>query len=205
MDTKVTFPSGELVLEGRLWTSTSARDIGVVLCHPHPLHGGNMHNNVIAGVAETLWQYDVTTLRFNFRGTGASEGTHGAGETEGADVLAAVQYLLEVQAVERLAVIGYSFGAGVGLLAGSADPRVTMLVGIAPPVARRDFSVLHTCAKAKLFIAGDQDHVCPLPTLQALLDQCAQPTSLALIPGANHFFAGREMEIAKAVVEFLAL
>lgn len=205
MDTKITFPSGDLQLEGRLWTSTRASDISVVLCHPHPLHGGNLHSNVIAGVAESLWQHDVTTLRFNFRGTGASEGTHGGGETEAADVLAAVEYILQVQTVSRLAVIGYSFGAGVGLLTGAAEPRVTALVGIAPPVERRDFSPLHTCTKAKLFIAGDRDHVCPIPTLQALIAQCPAPTSLALIPGANHFFLGREKEIAEAVATFLAL
>ncbi|MGE3538932.1 MAG: alpha/beta hydrolase [Candidatus Tectimicrobiota bacterium] len=205
MDTKVTFPSGDLVLEGRLWTSESRQDLGVVLCHPHPLHGGNLHNNVIAGVAETLWQHDVTTLRFNFRGTGASTGTHGGGETEGADVQAAVQYLLQSQAVDRLVLIGYSFGAGVGLLTGATEPQVSALVGIAPPVARRDFSLLHTCSKAKLFIVGDHDHVCPLPTLEALIAQCAAPTSMTLIPGANHFFLGREKEIAEAVVRFLGL
>lgn len=205
MDTKIMFPAGELMLEGRLWTSTSDHDLGVVLCHPHPLRGGNLHNNVIMGVAETLWQHDVTTLRFNFRGTGESQGQHGDGETEGADVLAAVEQLLQVQSVSRLVVLGYSFGAGVGLLTGAAEPRVTALIGVAPPVARRDFSALHTCTKPKLFIAGDQDHVCPLPTLQELIDQCAKPASLALVPGANHFFVGREKEIADAVVKFLGL
>ena len=205
MDTKVTFPAGDLILEGRMWTSTSGRDVGVVLCHPHPLHGGNMYSNVITAVAKALWQQDVATLRFNFRGTGASEGTHGGGDTEGADVAAAVTYLLDCQPVPQVAVLGYSFGAGVGLLAGAADPRVTALVGVAPPVVRRDFSPLLTCPKPKLFITGDQDHVCPLPALQDLLSRCPEPKALALIPGANHFFPGREAEVAQAVVTFLAL
>jgi len=205
VDTKVAFPSGDLLLEGCLSPSTSGRDVGVVLCHPHPLHGGNMYSNVVYGVARALWPYDVATLRFNFRGTGGSEGTHGGGDTEGADVAAAVTYLLHCQPVSTVVVVGYSFGAGVGLLAGAADPRVTTLVGVAPPVARRDFSPLLTCPKPKLFIAGDRDHVCPVPALQDLLARCPEPKALALIPGADHFFLGREAAVAEAVVTFLAL
>jgi len=203
VDTKVTFPAGDLTLEGRVWLATSDRDIGVVLCHPHPLHGGNMYSNVISAIAETLWQRDVTTLRFNFRGTGGSTGSHGGGDAEGDDVTAAVGYLLSCQPVSTLAVVGYSFGAAVGLLAGATDPRVTTLVGVAPPVGRLNVSPLHTCTKAKLFVTGDEDHVCPLPALQALMTGCPEPKALALIPGANHFFMGREAEVAQAVVSFV--
>ena len=205
VDIKVTFPAGDLILEGCLSTSTPGKGVGVVLCHPHPLHGGNMYSNVIYTVARALWQHDVTTLRFNFRGTGTSEGTHGGGDTEGADVAAAVTYLLDCQPVSTVVVLGYSFGAGVGLLAGAADPRVTALVGVAPPVARRDFSALLTCPKPKLFITGDRDQVCPLPTLQEVLTRCPEPKALTLVPGADHFFLGREAEVAQAVVTFLAL
>ena len=80
MDKRVTFQVGDLILEGRVWLATGSRDVGVVLCHPHPLHGGNMYSNVVSAVAEALWQHDVSTLRFNFRGTGASTGSHGGGE-----------------------------------------------------------------------------------------------------------------------------
>jgi alpha/beta superfamily hydrolase len=164
-----------------------------------------MYSNVISAVAEALWQHDVTTLRFNFRGTGASDGTHGDGDAEGADVIAAVEYLLSCQAVSTLVVVGYSFGAGVGLLAGAADPRVTTLIGIAPPVGRRDFSPLLTCSKPKLFVVGDKDHVCPLPVLQELVARCPAPTALTLLPGADHFFLGRDTEVAQAVGTFLSL
>jgi alpha/beta superfamily hydrolase len=162
-----------------------------------------MYSNVISAVAEALWSQDITTLRFNFRGTGASTGVHGDGETEGADVVAAVEYILHCQQASRLVVVGYSFGAGVGLLAGAAEPRVSALVGIAPPVERRDFSPLHTCAKPKLFVVGDRDHVCPVPTLQELVKHCPEPTSMTLIPGTNHFFGGREGEVAEAVLTFI--
>lgn len=203
VDQRVMFPSGSLTLEGRLWTPAQPGDTGVVLCHPHPLRGGDMYSNVVSAIAEALWKHDLLALRFNFRGVGASHGVHGDGETETEDVVAAIDYLLSCQAVSRLTVVGYSFGAGVGLLAGAADPRVTALVGVAPPVARRDFSVLYTCPKAKLFVAGDRDHVCPLPTLQTLVDQCAAPAELALLAGADHFFGGREGEVAQAVLQFV--
>jgi len=203
VDKKVTFQAGDLTLEGRVWLATGSRDVGVVLCHPHPLRGGNMYSNVISAVAEALWHHDISTLRFNFRGTGASTGCHGDGDTEGADVAAAVAYLLSCQPIARLTVVGYSFGAGVGLLAGAADARVAALVGIAPPVARRDMSLLHDCTKAKLFVTGDKDHVCPIPVLQDLIAHCPEPKAFALIPGADHFFLGREAEVAEAVVTFV--
>ena len=104
MDRKVTFKSGDLVLEGRVWLATGSRDVGVVLCHPHPLRGGNMYSNVVSAVAEALWEHDISTLRFNFRGTGASTGSHGGGDTEEADVTAAVAYLLSCQPSARLVV-----------------------------------------------------------------------------------------------------
>src|SRR5262249_20605803 len=125
--------------------------------------------------------------------------------SEGADVGAAVTYLLGCQPVPKVVVLGYSFGAGVGLLAGAADPRGTALVGGAPPVGRRGFPPLLTCPKAQLFVAGDRDHVCPLPALENLLGRCPEPKALALIPGADHFFLGHEAEVAQAVVTFLAL
>jgi hypothetical protein len=162
-----------------------------------------MYSNVVSAVAEALWDHDISTLRFNFRGTGASTGSHGGGDTEAADVAAAVTYLLSCQRLAKLAVAGYSFGAGVGLLAGATDARVTALVGIAPPVAHRDLSTLYTCTKAKLFVTGDKDHVCPLPVLQDVIARCPEPKALALIPGADHFFLGREAEVAEAVVTFV--
>src|SRR5262245_45826753 len=86
VDKNVTFPAGDLTLEGRVWLATGSRDVGVVLCHPHPLRGGNTYSNVVSAVAEALWQHDISTLRFNFRGTGAIRGSHGDGDTEGPDV-----------------------------------------------------------------------------------------------------------------------
>jgi alpha/beta superfamily hydrolase len=204
MEERVTFAAGNLSLEGLLSIPAGGGEKGAVLCHPHPLYGGNMYNNVVSALAEALQKHNIATLRFNFRGTGQSEGEHGGGETEGKDVQAAVSYLLSRQAVSQLVVAGYSFGASVGLRAGAADTRVTTLVGVALPVGMLDSSFLLSCPKAKLLIAGDQDSFCPLPALKDLLAQCPEPKEMAVIPGADHFFWGREAEIARAAVEFLS-
>jgi uncharacterized protein len=204
MEEKVTFQAGNLTLEGLLSTPAGGGEKGVVLCHPHPLYGGDMHNNVVSALAEALQKHNLATLRFNFRGTGQSQGEHGGGEAEGEDVQAAVGYLLSRQPVSTVVVAGYSFGASVGLRAGATDTRVTILVGVALPVGMLDASFLLSCSKAKFLIAGDQDSFCPLPALKDLLTQCPEPKEMAVIPQADHFFWGREAEIAKAVVEFLS-
>jgi len=123
MEEHVTFPVGDITLEGLLWAPPQAPSVGAVLCHPHPLYGGEMRNNVVSALAEALQRAGVATLRFNFRGVGQSGGEHGGGEAEIEDVKAAVTYLLSRQAVKTVAVAGYSFGAIVGLRAGVADPR----------------------------------------------------------------------------------
>src|SRR5262249_28427158 len=124
----VTFPASEITLEGLFWAPPQTPAVGVVLCHPHPLYGGEMHNNIVSALADTLQQAGMATLRFNFRGVGRSGGEHGGGEAEVEDVKAAVTYLLSRQTVPTVVVAGYSFGSMVGLRAGAADPRVHKLI-----------------------------------------------------------------------------
>ncbi|TMA59648.1 MAG: alpha/beta hydrolase [Deltaproteobacteria bacterium] len=203
MEEHVTFPVGDITLEGLLWAPPQAPSVGAVLCHPHPLYGGEMRNNVVSALAEALQRAGVATLRFNFRGVGQSGGEHGGGEAEIEDVKAAVTYLLSRQAVKTVAVAGYSFGAIVGLRAGVADPRVHTLIGVALPLGFGDPSFLLTTAKPKLLISGDRDSFSPLPGLQSLFAKLPEPKALVTVPGADHFFWGQEGEVAKAVVEFL--
>jgi alpha/beta superfamily hydrolase len=199
----VTFPVGDITLEGLFWAPLQTPAIGVVLCHPHPLYGGDMHNNVVSALADTLQQAGVATLRFNFRGVGRSGGEHGGGEAEGEDVKAAVTYLLSRQAVPTVVVAGYSFGSMVGLRAGAADSRVHKLVGVALPLGFRDPSFLLTVTKPKLLISGDRDNYSPIPGLQSLFAKLPEPKVLVTVQGADHFFWGQEGEVAKAAVEFL--
>lgn len=203
MEESVTFAVDSLLLEGLFWTPTHTPRLGVVLCHPHPLYGGEMRNNVVSAMARALQQAGVATLRFNFRGVGRSSGTHDQGNGEVEDVKAALAYLLSRQAVPTVAVAGYSFGSMVGLRAGSSDPRVHKLVGVALPIGVREAPFLLTSSKPKLLISGDHDHVAPLATLQDFVARLPEPKALVTIHGSDHFFWGQEAEVARATVDFL--
>jgi alpha/beta superfamily hydrolase len=162
-----------------------------------------MHNNVVTALTEACQQAGMLTLRFNFRGVGCSAGTHGEGEVEVDDVRAAVTYLLTRQTLATVAVIGYSFGAMVGLRAGASDTRVHRLVGVALPVGRRDASFLLAAHKPTLLISGDRDDISPLGLLQDLMTRLPEPKQLVTITGADHFFWGQEHQAAQAAVAFL--
>ena len=203
MEEHVTFPVGDITLEGLFWAPPQMPAIGVVLCHPHPLYGGEMHNNIVSALADTFQQAGMATLRFNFRGVGRSGGEHGGGETEVEDVKAAVTYLLSRQAVPTVVVAGYSFGSMVGLRAGAADPRVHKLIGVALPVGVGDPSFLLGVTKPTLLISGDHDNYSPISSLQSLFAKLPEPKALVTVAGADHFFWGQEEEVAKAAVEFL--
>jgi alpha/beta superfamily hydrolase len=199
----VIFQVGDTTLAGLLWMPSEPPAVGVVLCHPHPLYGGNMYNNIVTALAEAFQQAGMMTLRFNFRGVGASGGTHGGGQAEVDDVRAAVAYLLSRQSVARVVVAGYSFGSMVGLRAGLADDRVHALIGVALPVGMRDASFLTATQKPVLLVSGDRDEISPLQALQALVARLPDPKQLVTVSGADHFFAGREREVAQAAVAFV--
>lgn len=203
MEQQVTFEAGDITLEGRLWSPEQPATVGAVLCHPHPLYGGNMSNNVVSGLTKVLQQAGIMTLRFNFRGVGGSGGTHGEGKAELQDVQAAVSCLLSHQAVPNVVIAGYSFGSMVGLQAGATDARVHALIGVALPVGRRNADFLPSAQKATLLISGDRDEIAPLPKLQALIDTLPEPKQLVTIAGADHFFWSHEGEVAEAVLDFI--
>jgi alpha/beta superfamily hydrolase len=203
VEEQVTFAAGEITLEGLYSTPAQLPAIGVVVCHPHPLYGGEMRNNVVSALVDAFQQQGIATLRFNFRGVGRSGGSHGEGVAELEDVKAAVTYLLSRQSVQTVVVAGYSFGSMVGLQAGAADPRVHKIIGVAFPFGLRDPSFLLPVTKPKLLISGDHDNYSPIPALQELYAKLPEPKALTIVKGADHFFWGQEGEIAKAAVEFL--
>lgn len=203
MEQRISFPAGDVTLEGLIQTPGPSPDVGVVVCHPHPLYGGDMRNNVVTGLVDAFQSARMATLRFNFRGVGASTGEHGGGETEIHDVTAAVTHLLDTCKPSKVIVAGYSFGSIVGLRAGASDTRVHALVGVALPLARRDAEFLTRVAKPRLLIAGDRDDIGPASMAKALASRCAGPIEVAVITGADHFFAGLEAEIGRLAVRFL--
>lgn len=203
MEEKITFPVGNITLEGLLSIPSLTAKIGAVVCHPHPLYGGEMHNNVVSALVDAFHTAGIVTLRFNFRGVGNSGGEHDEGNGEVEDVKAAVTYLLSRQAVPTVVVAGYSFGSMVGLRAGAEDDRVHKLIGVALPIGMRDASFLHNVKKSKLLISGDHDNYSPVSGLNDLIAKLPDPKSLVIVDGADHFFAGLEGKVAKAAVEFL--
>ena len=205
LEEQVRFPVGSIMLEGLLSLPGQPAKVGVVVCHPHPLRGGEMRNNVVEALVGRFQEHRCATLRFNFRGVGDSGGEHGEGIAEVDDVKAAVGHLLSRQACETVVVAGYSFGSMVGLKAGSEDERVTALIGVALPIAMRDANFLQGVTKPKLLVSGDRDDFSPVARLEELVARLPEPKQLVIVRHADHFFRGLENDVADAAARFLEL
>ncbi len=200
-------PAGRL--ETILWTPRAPAhpSLAALVCHPHPLFGGTMHNKVVYQVAKTLDAFGLPVLRFNFRGAGLSEGAHDPdalhrGEQE--DVRAALDFLVREFPGLPLLLAGFSFGCWVGLRVGCGDARVAELVGLGAPVNDSDFSYLNACAKPKLFLHGGRDQFGDARSVEALVKSLPGENRLVLIEGADHFFAGKLPGLAAALSSWLA-
>lgn len=203
---KVYFPSNEIRLEGLLsiQEASSFRG-GIILCHPHPQYGGDMDHPVMTTAVEVASQEGFSTLRFNFRGVGESEGSYGEGIGEREDVKSATEYLSSRIKSDPfpLILLGYSFGAWVGLPIAVEDARFKGMVAIAPPLEIYNFGFLKGCKKNKLFIAGDRDFFCPPSVLKEWYHPIEEPKSLVVIPGADHFFLFHTHFLSPPLKEFL--
>ncbi|MBM4329163.1 MAG: hypothetical protein FJ118_18610 [Deltaproteobacteria bacterium] len=203
----VLIPCGALMLEGVLQTPEHGKAIlgRALICHPHPLYGGNMHNNVTRALSDSLVERGLVVLRFNFRGVGKSQGRHGDGLEEIQDVKAGMDFLLQVVDPDspRIVLAGYSFGCWVGFRAASEDPRPTHLIGISPPLDAYDFTFLRKETRPKLLVAGDRDFICPVTQFTALVDEIPEPKKGITIEGDDHFHIGREKYLVGAADAFL--
>jgi len=179
-----------------------------LVCHPHPLFGGTLHNKVVFHTMKTLNSFGFPVLRFNFRGAGLSQGEHDQGNGEVDDVRAALDWI-DREYHLPLVFAGFSFGAAVGLRAACADARVRAVIGVGTPVGpvaadsevprMYTFEFLQDCAKPKLFVSGARDQFGPRAQLEALVASAAEPKRLVLIEGADHFFEGRLRELRDAI------
>jgi uncharacterized protein len=175
----------------------------VVLAHPLPIEGGTMHTKVIYRTAKALVKIGCAVLRFNFRGVGASEGAWDEGPGELADYRAALEFMAARFPDTDLWAAGFSFGSWVALNVGAVDDRVSVLLGIAPPLDRYDFSAVAVSPKPKFFIQGEQDEICPLKSLYAFYGNLSEPKELVVIDAANHLFDGKVTEVGDAVEDLL--
>jgi alpha/beta superfamily hydrolase len=169
-----------------------------------------MHNKVVYQTAKTLHGFNLPVLRFNFRGTGLSAGTHDKGPGEQEDVRAALDFLAAEYPSTPLLLAGFSFGAWVGLRVGCADPRVVELIGLGLAVGglgARGFSYLESCVKPKLLACGEFDEHGPPAKLKEVIGDfpadVRQTTRIAVIPGGDHFFAGHLPELSDAISTWL--
>jgi uncharacterized protein len=174
-----------------------------LVCHPHPVYGGTLHNKVVFHTMKALNAFGFPVLRFNFRGAGLSEGEHAHGEGELDDVRVALDWL-EREYRQPIVFAGFSFGAAVGLRAACPDHRVQALISLGTPVApiddrRYDFDFLAACAKPKLFVSGSRDQFAPKPQLQQMFASVPEPKKLVLIEAADHFFEGRLRELRETI------
>jgi len=184
-------PAGRL--EAILWTPSDAvrPPLAAVVCHPHPLFGGTMHNKVVYQAAKSLDALGIPVLRFNFRGAGLSAGEHDRGQGERGDVLAALNFLAAEFPGVPLLVAGFSFGSLVGLRVGCEDTRVTHLIGLGIPVNSSDFSFLCQCNKPKLFVHGAHDKFGATEKVESLVAALPGSNHLVTVPNADHFFVGK--------------
>jgi alpha/beta superfamily hydrolase len=192
-------------LEAILWTPNSASPppLAALVCHPHPLFGGTMHNKVVFQAAKSMDALGIPVLRFNFRGAGLSAGVHDRGLGEREDVQTALQFLsAEFPGVPQL-VAGFSFGSVVGLRVGCATPQVKLLIGLGLPVNNADVSYLMQCPKPKLFVHGSNDEHGQLNKVKALVPSLPGENRLVVVEGVDHFFTGKLHELDAAITTWL--
>jgi alpha/beta superfamily hydrolase len=192
-------------LEAVLWTPAAdvTPHFAAVVCHPHPLFGGTMHNKVVYQAAKALDAHHGAVLRFNFRGTGLSAGEHDRGQGEREDVRAALDFLAGEFSGLPLVLGGFSFGCWVGLRVGCEDARVEQLIGIGAPVNTSDFSYLDACAKPKLFVHGSKDEFGDVHKLEKIVAGLPGEKKLVVVDGVDHFFKGKIAELGKAVSDWM--
>ena len=205
-------PAGRL--EALLNAGAESATLAAVVCHPHPLFGGTLHNKVVFHTMKALNSFGFPVLRFNFRGTGLSEGEHDHGVGEVDDVRTALDWM-DAEFQLPLVFAGFSFGAAVGMRAACADARVRAAIGVGTPVAPvaaateeprvYTFEFLHDCSKPKLFVSGARDQFGPRAKLEELVASLPEPKKLVVIDGADHFFEGRLRELRETIEGWEAL
>ena len=175
---------------------------GVVVTHPHPLYGGDMENSVVDSVVRVYRSRGYSTLRFNFRGVGMSQGTHDDGRGEQEDVRSALRFLA-AQGANKIDLAGYSFGAWVNLRANPVAVPLERMILVSPPVAFLDFSAVGFLAPLRLVVAGSHDQFAPPERVHALLPTWNPEARFKVIAGADHFYWGHAEELETILADFL--
>ena len=197
-------PAGRL--EAILWKPVALKEppLAALVCHPHPLFGGTMHNKVVYQAAKSIDSLGIPVLRFNFRGAGRSAGEHERGHGELGDVRAALDFLSSEFPSKPVLVSGFSFGCWVGLRVGCSDDRVTELIGLGTPVNTNDFSFLRDCPKPKLLVHGANDQYGEISKVEKLVESMRGERKLIIVNQADHFFTGKLSDLDAAITGWIS-
>jgi alpha/beta superfamily hydrolase len=198
IEKSVNFRTGAIQIEG-LYTVQNGEN-GVVISHPHPQMGGSMNNNVLEALVEVFFENNFSTLRFNFRGVGRSEGIYDNGAGEQEDLFAAVTFLAN-EGKKKIVLAGYSFGAWITVRMLNRRRDFSDVVLVSPPIDFLDFDWSGLTGRIGLMICGDRDQFCPLESLKRLADdiQCR----LEIVRGADHFYFMKEQGLKDRIDAYL--
>ena len=202
---KVGFRCSELSLEGVLAIPEGMGPFpAVIVCHPHPLYGGSMDNNVVNSLSQALTEASIISFKFNFRGVGRSQGKFSQGVGEQEDVDAAISFITTMGDVDatKLGLVGYSAGAVFAFPIGADDLRIKALAAVSPPFTMSSFSFLKDCLKPKLLICGSRDDFTSAGQFIAFCQNLPDPKEFVVIDGADHFWLGHESDLATRVADF---
>lgn len=200
METNTNFTSGGFEIEASLFEGDQGK--GAVVTHPHPLYGGNMQNNVVSAVSSAYQKSGFTTLRFNFRGVGRSQGSYGEGIGEQEDVRAAVAWLKDL-GIAHIELAGYSFGAWVNALATNGGLTVDRMVMVSPPVAFIEFKDIADIGSLKLIVTGSRDDIAPVNMIEKSYPTWNAAAEFEVINGADHFYGGYTDQLQAVLRNFL--
>ncbi|MFC1928535.1 alpha/beta hydrolase [Chloroflexota bacterium] len=203
--THTTFDCGDIILEGELHLPQGRGPFpGVVVCHPHPLNGGNMFNGIVVAICQALSLHTIAAFRFNFRGVGRSRGDFGGGIAEQEDVRTALAFILSTPHIDSkgIGLAGYSFGAMVALPVALQDERINHLALVSPPLSDSGWEQLKGYSKSKFLIVGDADSFISPEHFRQHVKDMPDAKQYRMVSGADHFWRGYEGEVAQKVTEF---
>ncbi|MBM4443836.1 MAG: alpha/beta fold hydrolase [Chloroflexi bacterium] len=202
---RIRFAAADLWLEGVIhWPAGVAPHPAVAVCHPHPLHGGDMESSVVVSICEDLAEASIVALRFNFRGVGRSEGDYAEGIGEQDDVVAALDHLRSLKGVDpaRIGLAGYSFGTRVALPVALRNGSVRAVALVSPFATDEDWERARNLPIPMLLLCGSADQHISCHKVQRLAGGLAGPSRCEIIPGADHFWWGYEGQVARKVADF---
>ena len=201
MEKHIYFSSKDIKLEGLLDQTSS--DKGVVITHPHPQYGGDMYSHVVKLITDVFQDKSYTTLRFNFRGVGNSQGNYDNGKGEQTDVISAINYLADI-GIMHIDLAGYSFGSWINALAAGDNPFVKQTLMISPPADFVDFSPVSSIKSLKLVVTGTNDDFASAGTLKKMVPLWNRSARIEIIDGADHFYLSHTTELEKRLEAFLS-